>query len=338
VLVLELGIVSSRESEWVEVERGIDRRTFPTMAKLREVLDGLAWKWMGTSVSQDGDPVARHVMHVSRRRPVAYLLMQPPAYGKTTIAGGLFPGAGIPIVSGDQKIAEIAQGRLKAPSKLAGAVSRGYSPFRIDEAVRRVFDAGAGIDLVRLWSDEAAGRDFALDAYVPSEQHAAVEQHLIGLGYLPVHLQWNRVGALLPGALVVEERADAFFQSMGLSTTPRPMTEGRGVVGFIDRLMLENGCVVIRGWAVDASGNPPECIGVRLGGRTLEVETFERQQRPDVQKHLGHGHAALGFGAIVRDHGLARLDEAGEGLEIFIHGVGRIPMSKDVAKALRKGR
>ena len=62
VLVLEMGIVSSPENAWLEVERGIDRRTFPTMAKLREILDGYAWKWMGKSVPQDGDPVEGAVL------------------------------------------------------------------------------------------------------------------------------------------------------------------------------------------------------------------------------------------------------------------------------------
>src|SRR5690606_24789820 len=199
LLILELGIVSAPENAWIEVERGIDRRSFPTMEKLREVLDGYAWKWMGKSVSQDGDPVARHVVHVSRRRPIAYLLMQPPAYGKTTISGGLFPAAGIPVVSGDRVISEVAQGRRKAPDKLVRAVSKGYSPFSIDEAVQRAFGSGAGDDLVRLWAAEAGGRDFALDAYVPAEQRARVEAALADLGYLPVRMDWERAGpALLP--------------------------------------------------------------------------------------------------------------------------------------------
>src|SRR5690606_8698797 len=155
VLVLEMGIVSSQESAWVEVERGIDRRSFPTMSKLKEVLDDYAWKWMGRSISQDGDPVGRHVVHVSRRRPVAYLLMQPPAYGKSSIAARLFPPAEIPVVSGDQKIAEIAQGKLAAPPALRRVIVQGYSPFQTDEAVARVFAAGMGVELVAQWAAQA---------------------------------------------------------------------------------------------------------------------------------------------------------------------------------------
>ena len=79
-LVLEMGIASAPGSEWVQVDRGIDTRAFPSMKKLHEVLGAYAWKWMGRSVAQAGDPVSRHVVHVSRRKPVAYLLMQPPGY------------------------------------------------------------------------------------------------------------------------------------------------------------------------------------------------------------------------------------------------------------------
>src|SRR5688500_8988885 len=65
VLVLELGIAGFAKSEWVKVSRGIDERFFPTMAMLRETLADYAWKWMGPSVSQAGDPVPRHVVHIS---------------------------------------------------------------------------------------------------------------------------------------------------------------------------------------------------------------------------------------------------------------------------------
>ncbi len=50
VLILELGIVTSKASEWVSVQRGSDLRDFPTMPLLRELLKPYAWKWMGPSV------------------------------------------------------------------------------------------------------------------------------------------------------------------------------------------------------------------------------------------------------------------------------------------------
>jgi SAM-dependent methyltransferase len=331
LLILELGIVSSQESEWVEVERGIDRRSFPTMAKLREVLDGLAWKWMGPSVRQDGDPVARHVVHVSRRRPLAYLLMQPPAYGKTTISEGLFPSAGVTIVSGDRLISDVAEGRLEAPRRLADTISRRYSPFGIDEVVQRIFESGLGADLVRLWVAQAGGRDFALDAYVPPAQHAQVEDTLIELGYLPVRMDWKRAGPALLPAEKVEECADAFFRSMGMAGAPRPKPPMPTAKGFVDRIALEDGVVRIRGWVVSASAHPPSAVVVRFGGKRRDTDTFENQSRPDVQKHLGLGHADFGFSATVRAPEVAALEEFAGEFDVFTPEGLRIPLSRDVA-------
>src|SRR5690606_27342381 len=150
-LVLEMGIASAPGSEWVEVDRGIDTRAFPTMKKLHEVLEGYAWKWWGRSAAQAGDPLPRHVVPVSRRRPVAYLLMQPPGYGKSSLASRLFPAADVPLVSGDQSIAAIAKGTVRVAEHLREAVAHDYSPFRIDVVVRGVFEAGAGAALVGVW-------------------------------------------------------------------------------------------------------------------------------------------------------------------------------------------
>lgn len=331
LLILELGIVSAPENAWIEVERGIDRRSFPTMEKLREVLDGYAWKWMGKSVSQDGDPVARHVVHVSRRRPLAYLLMQPPAYGKTTISGELFPAAGIPVVSGDRVIADIARGMAGASRSLVEVVSRRYSPFRIDEAVRRVFDAGAGPELVRLWANEAGGRDFALDAYIPPEQHGQVETALVGLGYLPVQLSWNRAGPVLLPAEKIEECADAFYRTMGMEGAPRPAPPRPATRGFVDRVALEGDVLRIRGWVFDAAAGPPSAVAVKFRGQRYEMDTFEAQSRPDVQKYLDLGHADFGFSATVRIPGVARLEDLGSEFEVIMPGGWRVPLAKAVA-------
>jgi SAM-dependent methyltransferase len=295
VLVVELGIVTSAKSEWVRVERGIDEREFPTMPKLREVLRDYAWKWMGPSVSQDGDPVARHVLHVSRRRPVAYLLMQPPAFGKTTIAKQLFPPAGMPIVSGDQQIGLVAQGKLPAPESLRRAITDGYSPYRIDQTIQRVFDEGHGEALVRLWSAKVGPRDFALDAYVPAHHHGLVQDTLLQLGYLPVQLQWPRVGPKLLPATSADGQAEAFYLSMADEACAVSPSASGDLTGFVDQVTLLDGVLAIRGWAITAEGRLPERMTVRFAGRTFVVDKFERTLRPDVQKHLGLAHALVGY-------------------------------------------
>jgi SAM-dependent methyltransferase len=339
VLVLELGIVSSVDNAWVEVERGIDTRQFPTMAKLREVLRGYAWKWMGRSVSQDGDPVMRHVVHVSRRRPVAYLLMQPPAFGKTSIASRLFDQSGIPVVSGDEKIALIAQGIGAASERLREAIRRDYSPFRIDETIQRIFDSGVGGDLVRVWVEHGGASDFTLDAYVPTAYHALVEEAIVGLGYLPVQLRWNRIGPRLLPAEAIEEQAESFYMSMAAPGTPKPRRDGNAlnadtVKGFVDELAFEQGGLVIRGWAVGVDGAMPTTLGVRINGRTHMIEGLHAQTRPDVQKHLQLPHTMFGYQARLAVPGIAGPYDVEPGFGVFVPAMGDLRLARRVVELL----
>lgn len=321
-LVLELGIASSRKAEWIDVKRGIDERAFPSMPMLREVLSGHAWKWMGPSIQQDGDPVARHVVHVSRRRPVAYLLMQPPGYGKSSIASGLFPRAAVPMVSGDQEIGLAAKGKGAASPALRETIMEDYSPFRLDQVIERVFERGLGDELVALWLAQAGGGDVALDAYVPSHRHREVERLLEARGYLPVQLQWDRVGqAPLPDAAAVQ-LAETFYLSLlgdgvgagAVATTWEP-------AGFVDELGLDGDQLLVRGWAIDARGALPPELSVKLGRRTLDVQRIERELRPDVQRHLGLPHALVGYKAVVAaPPGLRGAADLAAGLKVSARG------------------
>ena len=299
VLILELGIVSSRESAWVEVERGIDHRYFPTMPKLREILRGYAWKWMGPSVSQAGDPVARHVIHISNKRPVAYLLLQPPAYGKSTIAASLFAPGHVPVLSGDGLIDQAVNGKIDAPANLVQLLSDQYSPYALDEVVTRVFEKGFAPQLIDLWLSRVESGDFALDAYIPVEHHSTVEQLLADAGYLPVTLRWERVGPRLVGADLLAAKAEAFYLSMqGSSPTDSVTREAEAshkAVGFVDDLTLSASGLVVRGWAVDASGSLPPRLAVVINGRRFIAARIEKQLRPDVQRHMGLPHALVGF-------------------------------------------
>lgn len=307
VLVLELGIVSSRDAEWRRVKRGIDEREFPSMPMLRQVLADYAWKWMGPSVSQDGDPVARHVVHISRRKPVAYLLMQPPGYGKSSLASALFPKAGIPVVSGDQVLATLAGSTAQAKFPQSGVavspalqslVSEDYSPFSLDRMIDRIFEHGLATDLVELWLANVDSGDVVLDAYVPAARHDEVENLLEARGYMPVQLCWNRPGPVPMSADIAAQIGEAFYLSM---LHPQGEEGGAGKVsvqpaGFVDELALVGeGKLSVRGWAVDANGSLPTDFVVRCGRRTCVVESLARELRPDVQQHLGLAHALVGY-------------------------------------------
>jgi len=319
VLVLELGIVTSKKSEWVKVKRGSDERFFPTMPLLREVLADYAWKWMGPSVRQSGDPVPRHVLHISRRRRAAYLLMQPPAFGKSSISRSLFPKAGVSVVSGDQVIGQIAAGKLAAPAALEQAIGEDYSPFRLDLAIQRLFDRGLGEDLVRMWIDKAGPGDFALDMYVPAEHQGAVKEQLAAAGYMPVVLDWRRPGARLMPQDAVRSAAEAFYMSMAdRPVQARPVASG--IVGFVDDVTVSAGKVTMRGWAADADGRMPVSLSVRIGDTIHVVDNFEKQMRPDVQRHMGLPHALVGYRATLDIKGVGGLADLGSGF--CVQGIG----------------
>lgn len=305
ILVLELGIATSDKAEWVKVKRGIDERMFPSMRKLHEVLAGYAWKWMGPSVSQDGDPVKRHVLHISRRRPVAYLMMAPPGHGKTSLAKRLFSGSKVKLVSGDHLIGEVAKGRCNAPEALRETIIANYSPFTIDETIQDIFDRGLGHELVSLWLEAAGDGEFAMDMYVPAAHHEAILEALRRAGYLPVAMNWEPVGPRPQPIALAQARAEAFYLSQvgGQAEAEAAAEEGEGgqagVVGFVDEARILGGRLAIRGWAATRDGAMPSVFTVRVGPREVTIDSYEKQLRPDVQRALGTGHALLGFRAMV---------------------------------------
>ena len=335
-LVLELGIVSGPANDWVPVDRGIDTRLFPTMPKLRETLADYAWKWMGPSVDQAGDPITRHVVHISRRRPLAYLLMQPPGYGKSSIASRLFDAAGVQVVSGDQSIAAIAKGQSAVPSVLHDAIAEDYSPFRLDQVIARVFERGLGGDLVDAWIRIAGAGDFALDMFVPVEYQLLVTERLAQSGYLPVVLGWERIGPPLLSAAALAEQADLFCASLP-GTGQEESGPGGGLRGFVDGLDVVDGQLRLRGWAIDADGRLPEVLCVRLNGRDHLVDNLQVQERPDVQRHLRLAHAQAGYALALDVPGLERPSDIGRDFAVTSPAGGRLQLTGRVRQLLRAG-
>lgn len=345
VLVLELGVMPSAKAEWVKVKRGIDERYFPSMPMLKEVLSEYAWKWMGPSIRQDGDPVSRHVVHIHRLRPKAYLLMQPPAYGKSSIARALFERADVPVLSGDEVIRLVVQGKISAPPELTALLSTNYSPYRLDEIILSVFEAGLGSHLVKLWlaQQSAGGGDFAVDAYVPEQWHGQVESVLSDVGYMPIRLQWERVGLGLTSEVETARRADAFYDSLSDGSVQQAEQEFEGgAQGFVDDIELSGRCVRIRGWAVDKAGRLPRYISVRVAKKIYMISSFERQMRPDVQSHLALRNGLCGYTAslvLERDVEMSRLLK---GLEVRVGDDQNdmrqlLPMAGALVRKLRDG-
>ena len=300
-LVLELGVHPKSGSEWIQVKRAIDERFFPTLGKLEEVLKPYAWKRMSTSVPQPGDPIPRYVFHIRPRKPVAYLLMEPPAFGKSTISREVFQRAAIKVVSGDAIISRIAEGTLIAPADLTALIQRDYSPLRIDQVILNIGKAGLLSSLVRLFLQEASRLDFSLDAFVPRDFHGEVARLISNDGYMTVRLTWERVGEDPPSNDELAERADAYLLSLrnqaksinGMASAVKlPFS---GTTGAVERVALDSGQLTISGWALHESGEMPQLLQISIGGRTIDIRTFEKKSRPDIQKHFGLSHAVCGF-------------------------------------------
>jgi SAM-dependent methyltransferase len=301
VLVADIGVAAASGSTWVPVATAGGPLPHPSMAKVREIFSNHAWKWLGPGGGGERGRVERQVFHVRRRRPVAYLLMQPPAFGKTSLAQALFPAAGVPIIAGDDVVLRIVDGRLSAPPGLRSALEPGFSPFRIDESIRRAFDQGLGDVLLGACIGDARGTSLALDMYVPAGRQAEVEHWFTRAGYLAVTLRWDRAGQQLPGEADARASAADYvrFLSDPAGHAPAAASVRKGIrAGFLDEARLKDGRLMLRGWAFDADGDMPAEIIVELAGEIRAVAHYERQVRQDVQRHFGLPHSLLGFSLV----------------------------------------
>ncbi|GAA3712723.1 hypothetical protein GCM10022421_19990 [Oceanisphaera sediminis] len=192
LLVLEISMAPGQKNDWVKVKRAIDERYFPTRIKLGHVLKDYAWKIIGHSVMQDGDPLPRYVVHIRKLQPYAWLLMQNPGSGKSTIARrGFGNRKDLPIISGDLVYRRISTGQHEVTTKLHKLVQETYRSTCIDKVTQNVMSQGLADEMVALWSSLAGFQDFVLDSYVPEEFRQQIKDALQSLGYFPVEVSWD---------------------------------------------------------------------------------------------------------------------------------------------------
>lgn len=308
-LVLELGLAPSGQNEWVPVRRSIDERLFPTRAKLGEILEPYAWKIIGHSVPQPGDPLTRYVVHVRHRKPFVYLMLATSASGKTMMRRRLFGRARLPSVSGDNVYRDIERGLVPASARLTACIRTDFSP-QYDRLANRVLGQGLVDDLVDVWCAQGGGGEFAVDSYVPERYHSQIRQAFIARGYIPVTLEWdmeksmsatpeaNLKAARYQQALAMRESAPGTLPLRVARLRTRALAR-RISAWHLDRpiggqLPVTGERVLIAGWALPAEG--------RGGGLTCYLRTPERierfaidRPRPDVE--AVHGSAMTGPGA-----------------------------------------
>lgn len=211
VLIMELGVLSSGKSEWVKVKRSIDERWFPTRSKLGEILEPYAWKIVSRSPAEPGDPVNRFVVHVTAMRPFAYLMLENPGMGKSTIARTLFSRTQIPVVRGDMIYQRIRDGLVESDPVLKQAVTAGLETGGNDQAANSALSAGLVDRLVEVWCAQGGEADFAVDSYVPAKYRQIIIEAFESHGYVPVQLSWE-MDRSMAARDTAEQSATGYFE------------------------------------------------------------------------------------------------------------------------------
>lgn len=316
-LILEAGVVDSDKEEWVSVKRGIDTRKFPTRGMLYKIFNeakSYGWKQWGQSVSQRGDPTPRYVFHLHKRKPIAYLLMQPSGYGKTSISRWLFADKKVACVSGDTVIWEIKrQMRRGVDPDLARIVdtSGNSAELNIARIIGEICAHNRLDKLVAAWLTDVPSGDIAIDSYIPQAHQSVVVTELERLGYLPVVLSWNKLHDLPLSRPELSKRADAYYESLGGDPMSATVEERPDFVphGYVDRITVTPDKITITGWAVTAQGVLPPALVVNMNGERFEVSTGKPIERVDVERHLRASHARFGFTITLNNRYIADTNE-----------------------------
>lgn len=300
LLILELGMAPGTEDEWVRVRRDIDERAFPTRKKLGNELKDYAWKLIGHSVAQAGDPLPRYVVHVRKLKPYAWLLMQDPGSGKSTIGRRMFGiTSGVPIISGDHTYLQVFEGQHPVSDKLRALINEEFTPACIDRLTRRLMEEGLAEEIVALWASRAGFRDFALDSYVPEAYRQQIKDALQSLGYFPVEICWDH--APLTHSHLACEKADGYQMHLKDMVRTRPAESVRitkwlkaGATSWVrwhldspndgDWLVNEE-TIRVAGWLVAANSLERE-FEIYVSGRPGKLRFRPQQVRIDVLRAL----------------------------------------------------
>lgn len=214
LLVLEIGIAPNQKKDWIKIKRAIDECWFPTRNKLGHILKDYAWKIIGHSVTQTGDPLPRYVVHVRKLRPYVWLLMQEPGSGKSTISRRMFAtNPNLKVISGDRIYYQINQGQLDVSEQLRALIQEDYSSTTIDKTTRKVLEQGFSHELVKIWSTQAGFNDFSLDSYVPTEFRQNIKNSFQDIGYFPMEVTWNN-HTPLTSAQAAREKAKQYTKNL----------------------------------------------------------------------------------------------------------------------------
>lgn len=194
LLVLEIGVADGDADEFIPVKRSIkaqgdDIRFFPTFAKVRSMLSPYAFKHMGQSVMQSGDPLPRHVFHVQHKRPFAVLLMDAHYSGKSSVTEAILR-PGIFKIAGESIYQEIYDGKIAASDALKAHIVyvEGTRHMQPQQITWDICANGLVPELAKVYFDLSGQRDFILEHFIPYDYRAQMAELCEAAGYFVVDI------------------------------------------------------------------------------------------------------------------------------------------------------
>lgn len=196
VLVLEAGVDHTQAGhDFFPVRRPTgDTVLHAQRNTIRMVARSHGWRYrpVGPSVTQSGDPIPRYVYHLGRSVPNAWLLLQPPTFGKSAKAERLRGMPATTVISGDAVLLEIMTNPQGSSDDLKVAVAAGAHTRDWGVAYREILAAGCEAEyLARVLSRVAPECEPIIDAYFPQWSWRRIETALSDQGYNPVNLTWD---------------------------------------------------------------------------------------------------------------------------------------------------
>ncbi len=231
LLVLEIGIADSSMPDagpgplagWLKCRRGIDERLFPTLQGIEKMLAPYAWKYVGESIPQAGDPVPRFIFHIRKRLPYAILVMGEPGTGKSTAARHVFDN--FQVIGGDAIWGQ-AEGMADRYPKLAELAKTRKGWHMLNILAARMFSDESWEEYANYVATLGGNKDFVFEGYIPEEFRKKFAGAMAAYGYCPVNVELPK-SAEPPAEMLRNTRVEARKYGMFLAAVAKKFQRRR---------------------------------------------------------------------------------------------------------------
>lgn len=83
---------------------------------------------------------------------------------------------------------------------------------------------------------------------------------------------------------------------------------GERMLGYVDHIAFDKGCLHLKGWMTGADGKEPAYLIAEIDGRAHGMSSIQRYDRPDVTRRFGLRNVRCGFKASFEIKGAERLE------------------------------